>query len=577
MGSIDPNRLPETLDISVCLEKVSYRFAGNGSFSLHDIDFSLEKGSFTLLVGPSGSGKSTLLKILRGLHHELGGNFSGRILVDGCDITNQSAALLSTKVAIVFQNPSYQLHLPRVVDEVVSAPMYQGLPWDECINRAAQAIDSILDGFPLLANTAELSLGQQQKVALAASISMQSEILLFDEPFSYLDGKATNEMVRLLTQLHNKGKTIVVATHDLGPVVSLANQALLMENGRLTGPVPLEMLMLNDTLFETLGRHPILAISRHVHRRRGGPPRMLDWDEIASMTSAQAALSTTQPIVPEDDHKINSKLPAVEFLGVSYLYPNGNVGVTDLNLRIDQGEILGIVGHNGSGKSTLAKLILRTIRPTRGVIRINGQDIKRTKQIAKVVGYVTQNPSDMLFETNVLAECSFGPTNLDFPNPTEVALQALRELGIDEHVDRDPRSLSGGQQRLLSLADVLATKPGILILDEPEFGLDHHAFDLVCTIVQRLKAASKTIIFISHNLESAFFNSDRIAIMQGGQIHYVGQAANLMKRRQVIEDAGLVFPPFFEYTNLLRKSTRTKPTVSDFIDAIVESMVSAKC
>ena len=522
-----------TLVPALCLQRVTYKFAGNDLFSLSDIDFSVKKGSFTLLIGPSGSGKSTLLKILRGFYHELGGSLSGKILVDGYDITDQSAALLSCKVAIVFQNPSYQLHLPRVIDEVVSSPMYQGLDWDECISRASKAIDGVLDGIPLQANSTELSLGQQQKVALAASISMQSEILLFDEPFSYLDGKATNEMGRLLKQLHQEGKTIIVATHDLEPVLYLANQTLLMENGRLTGPMPLEDLLLNNTLFETLGRYPILEISRRVNQRRGEASKILDWDEIASATFTQRAKAATLSYPPADYKEINSKPSAVELLGVSYIYPNGNVGVSGLDLRIYQGEIVGIVGHNGSGKSTLAKLILRIIEPTGGVIKVYGQDIRRIGQIAKAIGYVTQNPGDMLFETNVLAECSFGPENLGFPNPSEAALLALRELRIDEHVGRDPRSLSGGQQRLLSLADILACEPRILILDEPEFGLDRQTFDFICGIIRRLKSTGKSIILISHNLESAFFNCDRIVIMQSGKIHYVGQTGALLQNRLV--------------------------------------------
>ena len=156
---------------TLVLENVSYKYKNSEAWIVRNISFHIGKGELSVLMGPSGSGKSTILKLIRGMYRELGGDFSGKILINGKDTAHISTAKLGSLVGIVFQNPSYQLHQPRVLDEVMSAPMYQGLPWDECIERALTATKGVIDDSLLWSNPAHLSFGQQQRVAIAASIA----------------------------------------------------------------------------------------------------------------------------------------------------------------------------------------------------------------------------------------------------------------------------------------------------------------------------------------------------------------------------------------------------------------------
>ncbi|GAG37309.1 unnamed protein product, partial [marine sediment metagenome] len=168
------------------------------------------------------------------------------------------------------------------------------------------------------------------------------------------------------------------------------------------------------------------------------------------------------------------KEPILALENVSYLYPETKSGVSDINLKIYKNEILGIIGPNGSGKTTLAKLLLGLVKPKKGKIKLNGQVITKlsVSDRAKLIGFVTQDPMDMFFEINIKDECAAGPKFLELLEPEKRAEKTLKNLGLWKYKERHPDSISGGEKSLLGLADILVNNPEILLLDEPEFGLD---------------------------------------------------------------------------------------------------------
>ena len=183
------------------IKNLSYKYPDEKDFVLENINLKIKKNSFTCLIGPSGCGKTTLLMLIRGFFQEYGGKISGNIVVKGKDVIKTEFNKLGKDIGIIFQDPQVQLHQLRVIDEVASAPMYQGLPYDECQKRAKELIDKILDPSFYNKSPTELSSGQQQKVALAATLAMDCEVLLLDEPFSFLDTGAFREVLDIILDL----------------------------------------------------------------------------------------------------------------------------------------------------------------------------------------------------------------------------------------------------------------------------------------------------------------------------------------------------------------------------------------
>ena len=530
-------------------EDVWYRYPWAKEWALRGLSLAVSYGTILALIGPTGSGKSTLLKVARGLCKEYGGEFQGVVRVGGGSTSGLDAHQLGSKVAIVFQNPAYQLHQPRVIDEIMSAPMYQGLPWAECISRAEQCAEAILGGRFLTSNPSTLSSGEQQRVALAASLAMRADVVLLDEPFSYLDVSAAADFLQVIANLRATGKAVIIATHDLDLIVNCADEIAVINEGRLVACGRPTEILYSRQIQGILGR-PLFA---QVGERLFGEGRLkelpLSWqDLVRDYVDVGHGTGTTQRI---DRQSEDARDVVLETHAVSYQYPGSGGGVEDVSLVIHKGEIVGIIGGNGSGKTTLAKLVLGLLSPSRGCVAIFGERVRRSSRLARRIGYASQDPNDMLFETTVLRECSFGPASLGDRDPRGRVIPVLSSLGLTKYLERDPRSLSGGEQRLLTIADVLANDPDIVVLDEPEFGLDLRAFRVIEAVLRDLRAAGKTVLLITQRLEATALLCDQLVLMSKGKVLATGAVIEICSNAALMESAGLKCLPLF---TLLRRA-----------------------
>jgi len=553
------------------LRHVYYRYPRVDTWVLDDINLEVHSNSLLVLVGPTGSGKSTLLKVTRGLHGEYGGEFLGSISVCGNDISGSRASELGSKMAIVFQNPACQLHQPRVIDEIMSAPMYQGLPFEECLERAQQSADEILGGSLLERNPADLSTGEQQKVVLAASLSMKADVVLLDEPFSYLDGGATDDLMKIIRRLKTQGKTVLLATHDLEPVACFADQIALFDEGKLIMQGAAKEVLYSRELAATVGRPLVVELGDRLFAGGQLKQRPTCWSELVE----SLGLASRRPARRASSRQTwtSAKQPVVEVRRVSYTYANGRQAVREVSLAVQRGEIVGIVGRNGSGKTTLARLMIGLLKPGSGQVIVLGEDSRRLRDIAPRIGYVTQNPGDMLFETTVLRECSFGPISLGNRDAKAKAEAVLSDLGLLKYAEKDPRSLSAGEQRLLTIADVLVNAPELLILDEPEFGLDPLSFRSIAVLIRALRDEGKSIVMITHNLEATVFLCNRIVLMEGGRILKTASPSEIYCDRELVDAAGLRYLPFFAVLeSVVSETEETTMTEEVFVETLVSQL-----
>ena len=239
---------------------------------------------------------------------------------------------------------------------------------------------------------------------------------------------------------------------------------------------------------------------------------------------------------------------------VNYIYGGDTElavhALRDVNLKIPDGQFIGLIGHTGSGKSTLVQHLNGLIKPTSGAIYFNGEDIHEDdydkKKLRSKVGLVFQYPEHQLFEIDVFSDVCFGPKNLGLPRK-EVELrayEALKQVGLeDEFFYQSPFDLSGGQKRRVAIAGVLAMKPDILILDEPTAGLDPKGRDEILDRIALLhKTMGITVILVSHSMEDVAKYVERIIVMNKGSVLYDDVPKKVFKHYRELEQVGLAAP-----------------------------------
>lgn len=270
---------------------------------------------------------------------------------------------------------------------------------------------------------------------------------------------------------------------------------------------------------------------------------------------------------------------------VNYIYQQGmpfeHQALYDVNIEIEDGSLVALIGHTGSGKSTLIQHFNALVKPTSGKIIINGIDVTAPKAdlrlVRKTVGLVFQYPEHQLFEETVYKDIAFGPKNMGFSD--EKIDKRVREsaalVGLKEkHLTRSPFDLSGGQKRRVAIAGVLAMNPKVLILDEPTAGLDPKGRDEILATIKKLHEENKKmiIIFVSHSMEDVAKTAERVIVMNDGHVEMQGTVAEVFAQAEHLQKIGLNVPQVTLLTDKLRLAGYDLPehiyTVKYAADAI---------
>ena len=270
---------------------------------------------------------------------------------------------------------------------------------------------------------------------------------------------------------------------------------------------------------------------------------------------------------------------------VNYIYQQGmpfeRQALYDVNIEIEDGSLVALIGHTGSGKSTLIQHFNALVKPTSGKIIINGIDVTAPKAdlrlVRKTVGLVFQYPEHQLFEETVYKDIAFGPKNMGFSD--EEIDKRVREsaalVGLKEkHLTRSPFDLSGGQKRRVAIAGVLAMNPKVLILDEPTAGLDPKGRDEILATIKKLHEENKEmiIIFVSHSMEDVAKTAERVIVMNDGHVEMQGTVAEVFAQAEHLQKIGLNVPQVTLLTDKLRLAGYNLPehiyTVKYVADAI---------
>ena len=558
--------------------------------ALDGIDLNIEDGEFFCILGGNGSGKSTFAKHLNALLQP----DAGTVRINGMDASDPELVYdIRSTAGMVFQNPDDQLVATLVEDDVAFGPENLGVPSAQIAQRVREALKGVgLVGFERH-ETHALSGGQKQRVALAGVLAMEPRVLILDEASSMLDPRGRKGLMKVCRALHDRGMTIVMITHVMEEAAE-ADRVAVFRAGRVAMlGAPEEILTRADELAQLnldmpasccLGRAlrakgvPVCAqvreadmvaeIARVYAERSGadvaGRPSASDSRVLDHASSAADGMVASEPVI-EISHLSHSyslsarerrrwrkRSTTVGASGKQTLWgndPNSPWALRDVSLTVRRGEFLGLAGHTGSGKSTLVQHLNGLIRPQEGSVCALGLDLSSKKGAAAVkakVGVVFQYPERQLFAETVAQDVAFGPRNLGLPQDEVVRRVAtsLARVGLDLAAigDKSPFELSGGQQRRVAFAGVLAMEPEVLVLDEPMAGLDPAARRDFLELIDRLHREGLTVVMVSHSMDDLANCCDRIVVMNEGAVFAEGTPAQVFAHANELKSIGLGVP-----------------------------------
>ena len=443
---------------SVVANGWGWRHAGRRAFAVRDLDLRVEPGERVLLLGASGAGKSTLISALAGvLGGEDEGEQVGELLIDGIPADSATG-----RAGLVLQDPDAQVILARVGDDVAFGCENLGVPRDEIWPRVREALDAVGLRLPLDHSTSQLSGGQKQRLALAGVLAMRPGLLLLDEPTANLDQVGVREVRDAVAEtLQRTGSTFIVIEHRVEVWRDLVDRAVILapEGGILADGAPEAVLSTNGRALAEAGvwvpEFPPLAPTR--------------------ITAPSETLLSTRDLA----------FGRRETLGAG------------IELDLHAGGLLALTGPNGSGKSTLALTLGGLLAPRGGEVAAAPEvaggapahPIRwKSRQLLTRIGSVFQDPEHQFLGATVRDELSVGPRALGLGTAEidERVDELLARLRLEPLARANPFTLSGGEKRRLSVGTALATRPRILLLDEPTFGQDSRTWRELVALISEL-------------------------------------------------------------------------------------------
>jgi len=539
-------------------------FYPNGVQALKNINLSINKGEYVVIMGENGAGKTTLTLCLNGIiPNVIEGDYEGEVYIEDMKTTEHRVYELAQKVGIALQNPETQIFSPTVKTEVAFGPENLGIPREEIFRRIEFALKvTRLTGFEER-SPYQLSGGQKQRLALAAAIAMQPTILVLDEPTSQLDPIGTTEVFSVVKDLNQKyNMTIIMTEHKSDDIATFADRVIILKNGEVIADGDPHEIFGNQDLIKSASLKPPQVTELFYELRKRIPIEKIPItvDEAESLMRELLSQKKIRVKPRSKEKTIHSEIDTsrevvIETQGLGHIYPGDVVALRDINLKIYDNDFVAIIGQNGAGKTTLVKHFNGLLRPTKGKVLILGEDSSKftIAELSKHVGMALQNPDHQLFEMSVYKELEFGLRNLKIP-PEEIEKRiddALSLVGLLEHKDDYPFNLPFGDRRKLTVAIVVAMKPRIIILDEPTTGQDYKGRYEIMEIAKKLHEKGHTIIVITHDMELVAKYAKRTIVLGNGQVLLDGPTNYVFSRPDILEKTYLKPPPLTQLSQRL--------------------------
>ena len=483
----------------VTASRWGWRHAGRSRAAVSGLDLDIQPGERVLVLGPSGAGKSTLMHALAGvLGDEDDGDETGELLVDG-----RRPSRARGRVGLVLQDPDSQVVLARVGDDVAFGCENLAVPRAEIWPRVTRALAEVGLDLPLGHPTSALSGGQKQRLALAGVLAMKPGLVLLDEPTANLDPAGVVEVRdAVLRSVEASGATLIVIEHRVAVWQQVVDRVIVLDPaGGILADGP------TDSVLSAQGERLAAAgvwIPRYPPAR---PHRRL------------FAGGATDEVLLRAEGLAVGRVPFARKQAV--------VVADGLDLEVRAGQATTVSGPNGTGKSTLALTVAGLLAPAGG--RLSAGDSLagglgtaphrwRSRELLERIGTVFQDPEHQFLAGTVHDELAVGPRALGLSRAGQADRVdgLMHRLRLDHLADANPFTLSGGEKRRLSVATVLATRPRLLVLDEPTFGQDSRTWAELVRLLAELLDTGTAVLAVTHDDDFVSALADSRLILRAG-------------------------------------------------------------
>lgn len=553
------------------IEEVSFKYPGSKEPVLNQVNLTIEQGDFLAIIGSNGSGKSTLCKLLNGLiPHYYVGDFSGEVFIDGLNTMDHKVAEFSRYVGYVYQDFDNQLVRARVLEDASFAPLNFGYPdYQERGKRALElaGLTGHDDEFIW-----QLSGGQKHLLALAGAISLEPKILIIDEPIAQLDPFHAKEIYDVLKMLNDKyGMTIIVIEHHTEFIADYCKHVVLMDQGSIVWKnKTADALRCVDQLFSRQIFPPQVtqaAFQSQLFPNTAYPITLTEAIDYFPQNRGETRVKNH----PLEREEISSSIIELNQVKFSYktITRSKKTILNGINLTINDGDRIALVGNNGAGKSTLMRLVTGVVKPEQGDVLVKGMNTKdySPEKLADFVTYIYQNPEEMFIEDSVRKDVEFFLKARKVPDYKASVDQILEQFDLSDLQHRDSRLMSGGQQRRASLAIGVAMNPSIILLDEPTANLDIATRKQITKLIHKLKDKVEAVIIATHDMQLVAEWANRIIVLKDGQVLHDGTRESVFNNHSLLNLAGLHPPQIMTLSQQLNMSP-VSYTVNDFVEAI---------
>lgn len=561
---IQPNPIIE-------FDHFSFQYYSQAEPTLRDINLKIYPGEKILIVGPSGSGKSTLGHCLNGLiPFYYKGSIEGSLKINGIETRNLDIFKLSKMLGTVLQDSDGQFVGLTVGEDIAFAMENDCVPYAEMHTRVDRVAEMVDIAHVKNLSPYELSGGQKQRTALAGVLIDNVDILLFDEPLANLDPATGKTAIEIINDIHQRmGKTILIIEHRLEDVLHRAvDRVIVINEGRIIADMNAHELVSSNVLTSNGIREPLYVTAlkyagvQVTPEMKPGYIWSLDTSGVnESLRHWNRSVVTPPPAPP------GPALLTIDHL--SFSYDGVRQTLEEINFTITEGEMVSIVGKNGAGKSTLAKLMCGFEKVDKGAILYKGEDIrhKSIKERAEFIGFVMQNPNQMISKNLIFDEIALGLRlrGVAEEEIKERVEQVLEVCGLAPFIDWPISALSYGQKKRVTIASILVLRPNILILDEPTAGQDYRHYSEIMEFLRQINETGISIILITHDMHLMLEYTPRAIVLSEGRLITDAPASVVLTTPRVIEQANLKETSLYRLAQLAGIEDGTQ-FVQHFID-----------
>lgn len=527
-------------------ENFGFQYDAQAEPTLKDINLEIYPGEKILIAGPSGCGKSTMTHCMNGLiPFAYPGESTGKLTIQGKETKNLSIFEISRMVGTVLQDLDGQFIGLTVAEDIAFALENACVGQEDMKKTVRQVARQVGIGDHLGHSPDALSGGQKQRVSMAGVMVNEVSILLFDEPLANLDPATGKKAIEIIDRIQEEtGATVIIIEHRLEDVLWRdVDRIVLMKDGRIVTDAPPDELLSTDVLLENGIREPLYLTA-------------LKYAGVKITPECQPRSIRSLTLTEEDKNKVRTwfrarkkakekqeSRPLLTAEKIDFTYENGFHALKDINISIDEGELLAIVGTNGAGKSTFSKVVCGFEKQQLGTLEFQGQDMKKysIKERADRIGYVMQNPNQMISKPMIFDEVAFGLRQRNVPESeiTAKVEDVLKICGLYPFRKWPVSALSFGQKKRVTIASILALDPQMIILDEPTAGQDYRHYTEIMEFLNELHGRGITVVMITHDMHLMLEYAQRAVVFSGGQVIADDTSANILTNPEIIGRANL--------------------------------------